>query len=139
MKYKLVRDIKSGLTSEPNKVLLIALEEKERLVEFQKENREWEKGKVSSFFSCDEYLEYCPLDITKGTGVDYLCNFLDISIENTIAIGDERNDLPMIEKAHIGIAMKNANQELKEKADYITEFTNNENAIAEIIYKFLIN
>ena len=43
------------------------------------------------------------------------------SIEDTIALGDSTNDLAMIEHAQIGVAMGNASEELKEKADYITK------------------
>lgn len=137
--YKLVKDIKSELTLEPNKVLLIHLSDKDKLLRFQKENEEWQKGKLASFFSCDEYLEYCPLNTTKGKGVSFLCNILNITLENTIAVGDERNDISLLEQAHIGIAVKNANCELKEKADVVLEYTNNEDAIAKIIQKYILN
>ena len=64
-------------------------------------------------------------------------NFLNLSIEDTIAVGDERNDIAMIHAAHLGIAMKNAHDIVKEEADIVTEHTNNEDAIAEIIEKYI--
>ena len=48
---------------------------------------------------------------------------------DSIAFGDQELDISMIEAAGVGIAMGNAIQELKEKADFITK-TNNEAGIA---------
>ena len=56
-----------------------------------------------SFFSCKEYLEYCPVNTDKGTGAQYLVKLLNIPHTSTVAIGDEQNDIPMIQSAHIGI------------------------------------
>lgn len=97
------------------------------------------KKESSLAFSCDEYLEYCPLNTTKGKGIRFLCDILDIPLENTIAVGDERNDISLLEQAKLGIAVKNANDELKKNADIILEYTNNEDAIAEIIQKYILN
>lgn len=139
LSYQVVDDVLEALTEEPQKVILISLDEKEKLEEFRRENMEWQKDKCISFFSCDEYLEYCPLNSTKGSGIEYLCKLLNISMERTIAVGDERNDIPMIQTAHIGVAMKNAKDEVKECADYVTEKTNNESGVAEIIEKFMLS
>jgi len=138
LSYKLSENVLNLLDEEPQKVLLIALEDKGRLVRFQKENREWENGRCNSFFSCDEYLEYCPLGTDKGSGVEYLANMLNMPLDCTVAVGDEQNDISMIQKAHIGVAMKNGIQEIKDVADYITENDNNHDAIAEVIEKFIL-
>ena len=125
-------------TEETNKVLLIELDDKKKLERFQKENLSWSEDKLSSFFSCDEYLEYCPLDTTKGSAISYLCNFLNIPIKNTIAVGDERNDISMLEAAQLGVAVKNAKEEVKSAAELVTENDNNHDAIAEIIEKYML-
>lgn len=57
---------------------------------------------------------------TKGTAVHYLSDYLGVSAENTIAIGDSENDLEMLKAAGIGIAMGNASDYVKETADDIT-------------------
>lgn len=138
LSYKLSENILDALEEEPQKVLLIHLENRERLVKFRKDNLKWEQGKCNSFFSCKEYLEYCPVGTSKGTGVEYLAKILNMPIENTVAVGDEQNDIPMIQAAHVGIAMKNGIQELKKAADYVTENDNNHDAIAEVIEKFIL-
>ena len=73
---------------------------------------------------------------SKGTAVEFLANYYGISLDKVIAVGDQLNDVSMIEKAGLGIAVKNAEDALKEKADYICKYTNEEGAIAEIIEKF---
>lgn len=138
LSYKLSDNVLDLLEEEPQKVLMIALEHGERLIKFRKENLRWEQGKCNSFFSCTEYLEYCPLDTSKGTGVEYLTQILNMPIDATVAVGDEQNDIAMLKAAHIGVAMKNGIQELKDIADYVTENDNNHDAIAEVIEKFIL-
>lgn len=136
--YKLADNILDILEEEPQKVMLIALENKERLVKFQKNNEKWAKGKCNSVFSCKEYLEYCPCGTSKADGVVELTRILNMPMDSTIAVGDEQNDIKMIQTAHVGIAMKNGIEELRAVADYVTENDNNHDAIAEIIEKFVL-
>ena len=48
------------------------------------------------------------------------------------------NDIEMIKAAGIGIAVSNANPAAKEAADYVTTGSNNEDAIAEVIERFVL-
>ena len=139
MTYKLQPDVAMALESEPYKVLIINLNSRKILEDFQANNAGWTEGKMSTFFSCNQYLEYCPLGVSKGASIEYLCSFLNIPLEHTIAVGDEKNDVSMIRAANIGIAVKNAVQEAKDAADYITENDNNHDAIAEFISRFIFN
>ena len=66
-----------------------------------------------------------------------LYKLLNIEKNNIISFGDSMNDVPMFEKSGYKIAMKNAKQELKNIADYITEFSNNENGVIEFLKKHL--
>ena len=136
--YKLADNVLDILEEEPQKVMLIALENKERLVKFQKNNEKWQQGKCNSVFSCKEYLEYCPCGTSKASGVKELARILNMPMDSTIAVGDEQNDIEMIETAHLRIAMKNGIPELKAVADYVTENDNNHDAIAEIIEKYVL-
>ena len=51
-------------------------------------------------------------------------------------MGDEANDISMIEAAGIGVAMQNAAAQVKAAADVITQRDNNHDAIAEVIDRF---
>ena len=57
--------------------------------------------------------------------------------ENVIACGDGYNDISMVEYAGLGVAMANAQDELKEVADYVT-FSNDEDGVAHIIEKYIL-
>lgn len=138
MSYKLTPNILETLDEEPQKVILIHLEDDGKLKKFQKDNAAWARGRCNSFFSCREYLEYCPVNTDKGTGVTYLTKLLNIPFTSTIAVGDEQNDIPMLKAVHTGVAMKNGIDAIKKAADYVTEHDNNQDAVAEIIEKFIL-
>ena len=55
-------------------------------------------------------------------------------LKKTIAVGDNDNDIEMIEYAGLGYAVKNATDNLKKAADKVTKRTNAQSAVAEIIY-----
>ncbi len=86
--------------------------------------------------SAEFLVEIINKEYSKGTAVEFLANSYGIPLEKTIAVGDQWNDLPMIEKAGIGIAVKNADARLKEAANVVSNYTNEESAIAQIIKEF---
>lgn len=86
--------------------------------------------------SSENYLEIFPKGMNKGKALRVICEKEDIQIRETVAFGDQELDIPMIEAAGTAIAMGNAIEELKQKADYITK-TNNEAGIAYAIEYFL--
>ena len=73
---------------------------------------------------------------SKGSAVLFLAEHYGIEIEKTVGIGDYYNDMPMIEAAGLGAAVGNAEDALKQRADYICENTNETDAVAEVIEKF---
>lgn len=66
------------------------------------------------------YFEIMPKGCSKASAIEYLAEALNISIEETAAIGDGANDIPMLERAHYAIAMGNSEAVAKEAADFIT-------------------
>lgn len=139
MSYKITRNLLAALDKEPQKVLLADTKKTGKLLEFQKKNADWTSETMHSFFSCEEYLEYCPKGIDKGYGVEKLCRILNIPIENSYAVGDERNDISMLKKAGLGIAMKNSHPDVLKECSCITDNDNDHDAIAEIIYKYILD
>jgi len=65
--------------------------------------------------------EIGPLGVHKGTALKKTAEYHGIPLADTIAFGDSDNDCKMIECAGIGVAMGNANEDLKKIADYITD------------------
>jgi len=94
--------------------------------------------KLDAFLSAPVYLEIVSHGMNKGIAVHKMAELLDCPIEDTIAIGDEANDIPMIREAGIGAAMCNGLAEAKDAADYVTEADNNHNGVAEVIRKFVL-
>jgi Cof subfamily protein (haloacid dehalogenase superfamily) len=94
-------------------------------------------GRCNTFFSSARLLEYCPLEAHKGLGVEFLCRYLDIDPGEVIAVGDYDNDISMIIRAGLGIAVQNAVSAVRDAADIITNSTNNDGAIREVIEKYL--
>jgi Cof subfamily protein (haloacid dehalogenase superfamily) len=135
--YSIVEDIHTDLVEKPVKVIMVDLAGRKRLTKIKEELASWCQGKVNCNFSNAYFLEFGSLEATKGTAVRYLCNYLNIPIENSIAAGDEENDISMIQAAGIGAVMANAPDEIKKLGDYITKHNNNNHGIAEIIEKFL--
>lgn len=129
-------DVFSYLTKEPNKAIVIDLHDHKRLLRFQKKHEAWAKGKCRLIFSNAQYLEVIAEGVSKQTGIEFLTDYLGVDQKNVIAVGDEVNDIEMIRAAGIGVAVQNANPAAKEAADYVTGFTNNEDAIAEVVEKF---
>ncbi len=59
--------------------------------------------------------------ISKDTAIQMLLDHLGADIEDTIAFGDAKIDIPMLEYCHIGVAMGSGGDECKEAADYVTD------------------
>lgn len=76
--------------------------------------------------------------VSKGKAVEMLASLYDVKREEIIAIGDSANDLSMIEYAGLGIAMGNASDIVKQKADYITDSNDNE-GVSNAINKFILH
>lgn len=92
------------------------------------------KIKVTS--SVKDNLEINSINANKGNGLKKLTKLIDIDLKETVAIGDNNNDVEMLEMAGIGIAMGNASEEIKMKADFIA-LNNDENGAAKAILQIL--
>jgi len=66
-------------------------------------------------------IEVMPLGVDKGYGISEYARILDIPVSQVMAIGDQENDIPMLQAAGYGVAMGNASAETKAAARYITE------------------
>lgn len=137
MEYR-VLDSLTDLEQPPAKILIIDYKDQASLSAFGEWVTKNYAGKLDTFFSCAAYLEVVTHGLNKGTALFELSRILGIPAADTIAAGDEANDLPMIRAAGVGVAMCNGIDEAKGAADYITVNDNNNDGIAEIIEKFML-
>ena len=83
----------------------------------------------------NQSLEVVKKGVSKSSGIEYLISSLNIDFSNVLAIGDQFNDVEMIRDSGYGVAVANANDDIKKYANYVTQ---NENhlGVIEAINKF---
>lgn len=94
------------------------------------------EGRLSVYRSEGFYLEMMPYGIDKAYGVSKLLQRLGYSRGQMVCCGDGFNDLSMIEYAGLGVAMANASEQLKEKADYVAPSCD-EDGIVDVVERFI--
>lgn len=116
----------------PNKILCMASPN-----EINKLKESVENIDLNIYPSKPTYLEIMPTQASKTSAINFLQRKLNIKKSEIIAVGDNYNDIDMIEYAGLGIAMGNAPDDVKNHADGVT-LTNDEDGVAEVIKKYLL-
>lgn len=76
---------------------------------------------VSAVWSSANSLEITHPDANKGRGLEEVCRLMNIPAEATLALGDSGNDITMLRRAGLGVAMGNAPEVVKEAADLVAD------------------
>lgn len=88
--------------------------------------------------STDTYLEFTQSNVNKGTAIAYLAeHHYNLPLSQIMAIGDNFNDLEMLQAAGIGVAMGDAPVGVKEQVDWVTE-TVDDDGVVVAVEKFLL-
>ena len=118
-----------------NKVLCMGNADEIESMEFTLKNtcREY----LTIYRSKPEYLEIMHHAVTKTSAIQFLLESFHIQKNDIIAIGDNFNDIDMIQYAGLGVAMGNAPEQVKHIANEIT-LSNDDNGVAWIIQKYLL-
>ncbi len=82
-------------------------------------------------------LDVLGVDATKARALEFLASLLEIELASTMAIGDNWNDVEMLERAGLGVIMKNADPELRCRG-FAETGTNEECGVAEAIERYLL-
>lgn len=93
---------------------------------------------VEATFSSSRYVEFNTKGVDKGSASLLLGEKLGIHRDEIIAAGDNNNDLKMLTAVGLGVSVANGIPALQEAAAVVTERTNNEGAIAEILEKYVL-
>ncbi|MBD5401440.1 HAD family hydrolase [bacterium] len=119
-----------------NKILAIDLTDAERVTKWVEEL----KLKYPDLYIVKSTPYFCEVgccDAKKSLGVEFLCNMWGIKKEEVLTIGDQNNDIDLVQCGGIGVAMGNGSPELKECADFITDTVDNDGFV-KAIEKFVI-
>ncbi|WP_026909096.1 Cof-type HAD-IIB family hydrolase [Paucisalibacillus globulus] len=129
-----VEDVVNDESIEVQKFLIVTLDpkQKERIEQFLSTIEEI--GVASSTLNIDIMNK----DANKGTALKCMADHYNIPLEDTVAIGDDSNDITMFQMAGLSIAMENASDEVKEYSDVVT-FSNDEHGVAYAIHKYVLD
>ena len=136
-----IYDYKIGFNNLKNKedfhfIKFMFIAENEILKKIEKELNNIFSSNIYHTFSRDVYLEVMNPKVSKANALKFILDKYSISREETIAFGDNNNDLEMLEFAGISVAVDNAEKNIKEKCQYITK-SNEENGVGEFLNKYL--
>ncbi|NNM98374.1 MAG: HAD family phosphatase [Candidatus Eremiobacteraeota bacterium] len=87
--------------------------------------------------SYPEFVEMLDPTVDKGSALQFVAQGLGIPMERVLAIGDSWNDLPIIERAGIGVAMGNAPVEVRERADAVVGAVD-EDGVCDALERFVL-
>jgi hydroxymethylpyrimidine pyrophosphatase-like HAD family hydrolase len=83
-------------------------------------------------------IDILPPDASKGTGVEKLAIMNGLTAENVMAIGDNFNDLGMLEFARTPVVMGNADADLLNRPEFYKTDSNNESGVAAAVRRFIL-
>jgi Cof subfamily protein (haloacid dehalogenase superfamily) len=101
------------------------------------QNQFGDQVEVSPWGGPHPIVEIATKGIHKSTGLKFLADYYGILQKDIIAFGDEANDLTMMKYAGTGVAMKNAIDQIKNSADDVTTFDNQQDGVARYLQEHL--
>jgi Cof subfamily protein (haloacid dehalogenase superfamily) len=134
MPIQLVSDLKTTIKENVPKVLMVS--EPTKLKQVSDKLKRTLGGRFMISISKPFFLEFTNKEVDKSNGISVLCERLNISKQDVMAIGDSYNDLTMIRDCGVGVAMENAPQDIKDIADVQT-LSNKNNGVAYIVKKVI--
>jgi Cof subfamily protein (haloacid dehalogenase superfamily) len=90
------------------------------------------------FASRPYFLEVLPPATDKGSALAWIAEREGIPREEVLAIGDSMNDEAMIRWAGVGVAMANGDERIKSMAAMVTDKSNDDDGIADLIERFIL-
>jgi Cof subfamily protein (haloacid dehalogenase superfamily) len=95
-------------------------------------------GELGVVSSAEHNIEITNKSASKGNALEKMAFLMDVSLEQSMAIGDSNNDLSMFRKVGYSVAMENAKDDIKAVCS-TTTLKNDENGVAHAIYQFMEN
>jgi len=137
---EIIPDLERALATDHTPAKLVLMhQDRQTLVDFQEQLEATFAGRAQVMRSgLASVVELLPLGVTKGTALAFVLDHLGLSALETMALGDSFNDLDMIRRAGIGVAMGNAPPPVRAGADYVTG-TNDEDGVGHAIRRFVLD
>jgi len=135
-KPQIVNDFDSLLDGSIIKIMFNS-SNKYNLEQHTRKLHELYKDKLNFYFSLPYFVEIVHKEANKRNALHNLALKFNVKREEIIAIGDNFNDMDMIEYAGLGVAMGNAPDYLKQAADFVTH-SNDEDGVRHILEKFIL-
>jgi len=132
---KVVTAFESLLTGDPHKILVVG--PPPRVTALGAAVRE-ARLPVHAVQSEPTYLEFLPPGISKGSALRAMLEGLGIDAGDVIAVGDNWNDLEMIEAAGLGVAMADAPEGVRARADHVCASADDD-GLREVIERFVLD
>lgn len=136
MPHNLTKSFKETVNKPAVKCML--LEEPTYLKEVEAKLKATYGDKYSIAISKPFFLEVTKLGVDKGVALRKLVETLGLKIEESIAVGDSYNDLPMLKAAGLAACVENANEDIKKVCSFISK-SNNDGGMAYLIDKLIFN
>lgn len=133
MQVKGVSDFVCDTPRPINKCLMVG--DPDKVPYWEQHMQEVMRGKMHILRSTPYFIELLPAGIDKGPSLVKMLKLLNLDANNMISFGDSYNDITMLQMAGIGVAMSNAEDKVKDAADYIT-IDNNHDGIAHALKHF---
>lgn len=118
----------------PNKILIAGAPDV--ILEVEKEMLQQFNGSLNIYKSQPKYVEAMHPDASKVNAMRFIMDMYGIAQNETIAIGDNYNDVGMIEFAGMGVAMGNAPKEIQSNAGFVTDRNNNDGVAKALTHFF---
>ena len=129
-----VGDLLAWLADPPTK--LVVIDDPEVLDALETRMKARFDGRLYISKSLPYFLEFASPDVTKAAGLDFLSARVGFARERTLAFGDGENDIELVEWAGYGVAVANADERVKELADYVCPPVDEE-GVAQVLEAFL--
>jgi Cof subfamily protein (haloacid dehalogenase superfamily) len=129
-----VGDLLEWLDQPPTKLVVIG--DPDALDGLKQRMLEGFDGRLYISKSLPYFLEFASPDVTKAAGLAFLAEHLGFSRERTVAFGDGDNDIELVEWANYGVAVENADDLVKEVADFVCPSVGEE-GVAQVLEAYL--
>ena len=117
---------------------LLLIDNTDTIQKLQKNLSSIDFPQTNFYLSKDNYLEVTHNQVSKKQALLELAKYYQLSLSEIMTIGDNYNDIPMIETSGLGVAMGNAPTDVKTCANTVTD-SNDQNGVSKAIKLYVLS